>query len=119
MRMQYDGRELIVRNLDTARLRDIAELQRQTGWKMNELRDRIAEADILAGSLTIFLTLAAYDYEPKWEDLLDGTISALRMEQDPQDVVIAAESVGDVQDPPRPPSGSDPGGEPPAEGAPE
>ena len=106
MKITIDGRELLAKTPDNARLRDLIELQRQTGWKMQEIETQVGEADIFAVPLTAFLTLANAGFSPKWEDILDRPASDFQVVQEPGDV-----REGDAQDPPISPSDSDPGGE--------
>lgn len=107
-----EGEQLLARNLDTARIRDVAELQRQSGWKLKDIRDAVKESDVLAPALLLFLTLAAYDRHPNWEEILDGDLKVFEgLKQDPQELAVEAERRGDVADPPQSPSDSDPGGD--------
>lgn len=116
MRIIIDGEELIARNLDTARLRDIAELQRQTGWKMKEIREQVTAADIFGPAITLFLTLACYGHEPDWDDILDRDVKSIDFQKDPIDEATEARDAPDPQLPA--PPDSSPGDEPPRAGPP-
>jgi hypothetical protein len=105
-----DGQEMLARNLDTARIRDVAELQRQSGWKLEQIRNQVQEADVLGAAILLFLTLAAYGHGPKWEEILDRDLTLFEgLKQDPQELAIEAEQRGDVEDPSVSPPDSDPG----------
>lgn len=103
MKIRIDGRELLVKK----RVRDIVELQRQTGWKMEDIDKQVAVSDALAIPMTAFFALANAGFNPVFEDLLD---------RDPEDFELVEEAGdtregGDVTDPPQPRSDSDPGGD--------
>lgn len=65
----------VVRNLDTAPPRAVIRLQEETGWKLTEIRDRIAGADFYAPLLTSFLTAATAGRPVLWDFLLDTPMS--------------------------------------------
>lgn len=101
MKMTIDGRQLVAKNLDTARVRDVVELQRQTGWKLKELKDNVVEAESLGIPLIAFLTLRNAGFSPVWDELLDRQISDFELEPDAEDEARAAEAAA-AADPPQP-----------------
>ena len=103
MKIKIDGRVLLVKK----RVRDVIELQRQTGWKLEEMDKKLKEADAYSLPITAFFALANAGFTPIWEDLLD---------RDPEEFEPVADAGDereglDASDPLSPPSDSDPGGD--------
>ncbi|MHC9046812.1 hypothetical protein ACYX8G_19680 [Microbacterium saperdae] len=87
------GVELVTKNIHSARLRDIAELQTQTGLKLEELRDKIRAEDILGMASLLFLTLRNAGAETfTWNDALDTEMDNFTLVQEPGDVRRAKEA---------------------------
>lgn len=97
MRVKIDGRELPAKNLDKARVRDIVELQRQTGWKMQELRTQMDTTDILGYAIVIFLTLRNAGAAPTWDECLDRGMTEIEFIQEPGDETPAEEDASEPQ----------------------
>lgn len=103
MKIRIDGRELLVKK----RVRDIVELQRQTGWKMEDLETQVQKSDVLSLPMAAFFALANAGFTPVFDELLD---------RDPEEFELVEEAGdsregGDVTDPPQSRSDSDPGGD--------
>jgi len=107
MKIRIDGRELLVKK----RVRDIIELQRQTGWKLEDLDKQVAAADALSMPVTAFFALANAGFSPIFDELMDRDVEEFEIVEEPGD----DREGGDVVDPPQSPSDSDPGGAEPAE----
>ena len=91
MKMKIDGHILVAKSPDTARGRDLIELQHQTGWGMEKLREEVQGADFLAVYLSAFLTLRNAGFTPDWGELLDRPVSDFEPIQEAIDEVTAAE----------------------------
>lgn len=105
MKVNIDGRTLVAKNMDTAPIRHVAELQRQTGWKLEELRDNVQKIDIYAAAVLLFLTLHNAGFTPTWDDVLDRDLSELEIIQEPGDERRIAEAEGS-EDPQNSPQAS-------------
>jgi hypothetical protein len=86
MRIVIDGHELPVKNLDTARIRDVAELQQQTGWKLSQVRQEIADSDAISAGVLIFLSMRHAGLPTTWDEVQDRTLEEVRIIQDPGDI---------------------------------
>lgn len=113
MRIRIDGRDLLVRKP----VRVLVELQQQTGWKMEELDARIAEADSLGIAIAAFCALRNAGLPTTWVEVLDRDVEDFEPVEEPGD----RREDDDASDPPSSPSDSDPGGDEhtPAEATPQ
>jgi hypothetical protein len=109
-----DGRELPAKNIGTARVDALIELQLQTGLKSEQLNARMKASEIFVNSVLFFLTLTSAGETVKWSDVMaKSQLDFGKLELEPGDDGYkdpeAAE--GDVQDPPTGPSGTPDGDE--------
>lgn len=103
MKMRVDGHDLVAKSLDTARGRDLIELQRQTGYSMEKLQAAVEEADIIAVYMTAFFTLHNAGFSHRWEDLLDRPMTDFEPIPEPIDAARqSAEGEQEDEDPQSP-----------------
>lgn len=105
MKIRIDGRELLIKR----RVRDMIELQLQTGWKLEDLKQKVEEADAYSLPISAFFALANAGFSPVFEELLDRDPADFEQVEEPGDVARAAEE-GDEPDPQISRTDSDPGG---------
>jgi hypothetical protein len=94
MRLVVDGQEYPLKNMQTAPVIYVLELQKQTGWKGNQIKERIDEADLLAAPISLFLTLAAAGQKPSWTDCFARPLGDYEILQDPEDEAREADEKG-------------------------
>lgn len=95
--LTIDGRELTVRNLSTAKIMHVQELQRQSGLKLAEIHQSVAETDVLGMVVLSFLTQRTAGIDVKWDDLMAGSAEELgAYSSDPGDRKAKAEDEADA-----------------------
>ncbi|WP_295787506.1 hypothetical protein [uncultured Microbacterium sp.] len=99
MRIKIAGHDLAVKNLDTARIRSVAELQQQTGWKLPEIRTLVAENESYSAAVVTFLSMRDGGVSTTWDDVLDTNFNEVQVIAEPGDVRIAQEAPADPQSP--------------------
>lgn len=94
--IRIDGRDLAVRNLSTSKIMHVEELQRQSGLKLKELSELVAEADVLASVVVSFLTQRTAGIPVRWDDLRGGSMEELgQLIAEPGDPKPEGEAVAD------------------------
>lgn len=99
MRIKIDGHNLPVKNLDTSRIRYVAELQQQSGWKLPEIRAHAAAAESINAAILSFLSLRNEGIATTWEEMLDRTFEDIQIVADPGDSRKAEAPTTDPQEP--------------------
>jgi len=115
MRILVYGHDVPTKNLDTARIRDVADLQTQTGWKLPEIRQVTAKNDSYTVAVITFLSLNAAGIRTSWDEVLDLPYEAARVVREPGDDRRAEQTTPDPQ---LPSGASAPDAEPQAEADP-
>jgi hypothetical protein len=115
MKIQIKGKTMPLKNLDSARLRDVAELQQQTGWKLTEIRDQIAQNEVINAAVLVFLSSHASGAGMSWDDVQDLGFGDFRLVQEPGDTARGKKAKVDPQ---KPSGDSSPDAAPQAEVAP-
>lgn len=91
---QADGKELVAKNLQSARLRDVREFQRESGMKLEEVKEEVELSDgaALGTAIVAYLSLHNAGFTPKWEDILDQPQEAFEMVEDELDRIKREEA---------------------------
>lgn len=106
MKIKINGITIAVKNLDSARIRDIAELQQQTGMKLPEIRDAAAPGSVLTPAILAFLSMRGAGQAFSWEDATELSFNDIAIISEPGDVARA--SGADAPDPQKPSGASAP-----------
>jgi len=99
MRILVNGQDVPTKNLDTARIRDVADLQTQTGWKLSDIRTITSKNDSYTSAVITFLSLNAAGVRTSWEEVLDMPYEAVRVVREPGDNRGAEQTTPDPQSP--------------------
>jgi hypothetical protein len=91
--------ELLAKSTDTAPVRAVMSLQRQTGKKLADLREEGQFSESLNVVITAFLSLETAGIYEKWDDLVERPVTDFQLVQDPEDTVRAAEDAEGSADP--------------------
>ncbi|MBQ9918016.1 MAG: hypothetical protein IJO71_12565 [Microbacterium sp.] len=99
MKIKYQGHTLSVKNLDTARIRDVAELQQQTGWTLPEMRKAGAPGSAYTPPILLFLSLRAENIPTSWDEVLDAGYGDIEILTEPGDNRAQEAPESDPQEP--------------------
>ena len=106
-RLIVGDREYRAINLKTARARDVAALQTESGLRLKVIAEQGKTNDVFAMAVASFLSQRMAGVFVKWDDLMDGDLDALgQIELDPADEARIAEAQADAD----PPEGATPEG---------
>jgi len=99
MKIKIKGTTVPVKNLDTGRLRDVYELQLQTGWSLVELRDQVRNNQTMNAAVLVFLSASAAGAPLTWDEVLDLGFSDFEVVQEPGDTARGKKPNADPQKP--------------------
>lgn len=99
MRILINGHNVPIKNIDTGRIRDVAELQQQTGWKLPEVRETIAKNETYSAAVVTFLSLRAAGVAITWDDVLDLSYNDFKVIAEPGDFRGTEAAAPDPQSP--------------------
>lgn len=85
MKIKYQGHTLPVKNLDTARIRDVAELQQQTGWTLPQIREAGKAGSAYTPPILLFLSLRGEGIPASWDEVLDIGFGDIEIVTEPGD----------------------------------
>ncbi|MEZ3156855.1 hypothetical protein AB1K56_07970 [Microbacterium sp. BWR-S6Y] len=113
MKIRIKDVTVVGRNIDSARIRDLVELQTQTGMKLPEIREAGKPGALLTAPVIAFLSMRGAGHAFTWEDALDLSLDEIRVVVEPGDRPAVQED--EQADPPQPSGDSAPDGDAPAE----
>lgn len=105
MRIKVKDVTLEVRNIDNARLRDLIELQTQSGMNLPQIRQAGAPGSVYTPALLAFLSMRGAGHAFTWDDALDLTNEDISVLVEPGDL-RSKEGAG--EDPQKPSGASAP-----------
>lgn len=108
MKLIVRGEEIPFKTIDTSRLRDVAELQQQTGMKLAAIRTECAENETVNTAVAIFLGRRAADLPTSWDDVQDYSFQDVRIVLEPGDAPRTPSEDDDEPDPQSPSGASAP-----------
>lgn len=113
MKIRIKDVTVVGRNIDSARIRDLVELQTQTGMKLPEIREAGAPGAVYTAPIVAFLSMRGAGHSFTWDDALDLSLDDIRVVVEPGDQRGTQEDA--AADPQQPSGASAPDGDAPAE----
>lgn len=99
MKIKVNDVVLTVRNIDTARIRDLAELQTQSGMMLPDLRKAAVPGSVLVSAILAFLSMRGAGHAFTWDDALDLTNENVSVVFEPGDIRTSDAPAEDPQSP--------------------